>query len=83
MKTLTVSDEIYENLKSYIIDPFEDTADTVLQRLIDIAEKAKEKCSHLEMPDFTCEPEPSGETEDSVPKGTRIPAQPEDSTVPL
>ena len=38
MKTLKVRDEVYENLKSFIIDPFEDNADTVLQRLFFIAQ---------------------------------------------
>ena len=90
MKTLKVRDEVYENLKSFIIDPFEDNADTVLQRLMDIAEKAKSQCHGFDMPDFTCEPETSpastvSETnQDSIPKGTRIPQQyNEDATVPL
>lgn len=87
MKTLRVNDEVYENLKSYIIDPFEDSADTVLQRLMDIAEKAKNQCQGFEMPDFTCEtdaPADSKPTQDSIPKGTRIPQQAnEDATVPL
>ena len=83
MKTLNVTEEVYEKLKSYIIDPFEDSADTVLQRLMDIAEKAKAQCNGFEMPEFTCEPESKSE-EDAVPKGTRIPQQSnEDATVPL
>ncbi len=85
MKTLTVSNEVYENLKSYIIDPFEDTAGTVLQRLMDIAEKAKSQCNGLDMPEFTCEPEPEpAKEEDTVPKGTRVPQQTdENATIPL
>lgn len=41
MKMLKISDEIYERLKQFVTDPFDDTPDAVIHRLIDIANKAK------------------------------------------
>ncbi len=48
MKTLQVSDEVYEKLLRFVVDPFDDTADIVIGRVTEIAEKAKEHFSHLE-----------------------------------
>ena len=45
MKMLKLSDEIFENLKSFVVDPFDDTPDAVIERLIDIANKAKKRWS--------------------------------------
>jgi hypothetical protein len=43
MKMLKVTDELYEKLKSFIVDPFDDTPEMVIGRLIDIALKAKSR----------------------------------------
>jgi hypothetical protein len=43
MKMLKVTDELYEKLKSFIIDPFDDTPEVVIGRLIEIALKAKSR----------------------------------------
>jgi hypothetical protein len=43
MKMLKVTDELYEKLKSFIVDPFDDTPEVVIGRLIDIALKAKSR----------------------------------------
>ena len=43
MKMLQVSDEVYEGLKAFIIDPFDDTPNTVLTRLMDIVSKAQSR----------------------------------------
>ena len=43
MKTLQIDDEVYERLKTFVVDPFDDIHDTVLLRLIDIANKARNR----------------------------------------
>ncbi|UCG56521.1 MAG: hypothetical protein JSU70_16860 [Phycisphaerales bacterium] len=47
MKTLQISDEVYQQLLAFVIDPFEDTADAVIARLCNVASKAKDRWSHL------------------------------------
>jgi len=47
MKTVEISDELYENLKAFVVDPFDDTAEVVIGRLIIIANKAKQRWSAL------------------------------------
>ena len=51
MKTLKISDELYEQLKSFIVDPFDDTPEVVIGRLIEIARKAKSRWSAAEVRD--------------------------------
>ena len=41
MKNVQVSDELYEKLKDFVVDPFDDTPETVIGRVVDIAGKAK------------------------------------------
>ena len=48
MKTLQVSDEVYEKLMTFVVDPFDDTAETVIERVVEIASKAKDQYSRLE-----------------------------------
>ena len=48
MKNVQVSDEIYEKLKNFVVDPFDDTPETVISRIIDIAGKAKIRWSPLD-----------------------------------
>jgi len=48
MKTVEISDELYEELKSFVVDPFDDTAELVIERLVQIANKAKDRWSALE-----------------------------------
>jgi hypothetical protein len=45
MKTVQISDELYDRLKSCIVDPFDDTPESVITRLIDIVDKSKNRCS--------------------------------------
>ena len=49
MKTIQISDELHTKLKNFVVDPFDDTPDSVISRLIDIAEKAKGKWSASEV----------------------------------
>ena len=46
MKVIEISDELYEKLKNCVVDPFDDTPEFVISRLIDTVEKAKDRwCS--------------------------------------
>ena len=67
MKTLQINDEVYESLKAFVVDPFDDTPNAVLMRLIDIAHKAQSRWFA-----FDARSEDK-ESENSVPPGTRIP----------
>ena len=48
MRTLRISDDLYEQLKAYVIDPFDDTPDVVIARLIEIVDKARSRWSPFE-----------------------------------
>ena len=45
MKNIQISDELYDRLKNFIFDPFEDTPESVIEHLMDIVDKSKSKCS--------------------------------------
>lgn len=51
MRTFKVSDELYEQLKAFVVDPFDDTPDIVIGRLIEIVNKAKNHWSPFDMSD--------------------------------
>jgi hypothetical protein len=53
MKTIKVSDELFEQLKGLVVDPFDDTPDLVIGRLIEIVNKAKSRWSPLDACDTT------------------------------
>ena len=53
MKMLKVTDELYEKLKSFIVDPFDDTPEVVIARLIDIALKAKSRWAPVDAAERT------------------------------
>ncbi len=57
MKMLQISDEVHQKLKAFVADPFEDTPDNVLLRLMDIADKAKGRWSAFEPPPESPDPE--------------------------
>jgi len=67
VKTLEINDEVYENLKAFVVDPFDDTPNAVLMRLIHIANKAQDQWSPFATSTRTTRPY------DSVPSQTRIP----------
>jgi len=48
MRTVEISDELYDELKGFVVDPFDDTAEIVISRLVEIANKAKSRWSPLE-----------------------------------
>jgi hypothetical protein len=70
MKTLQINDDVYESLKAFVVDPFDDTPNAVLMRLIDIANKAQSRWCPFSPPQKTQSPEHAN---NSVPPGTRIP----------
>ncbi|MHC4691222.1 MAG: hypothetical protein ACYS67_00680 [Planctomycetota bacterium] len=43
MKTIEISEELSARLKAYVVDPFDDTPEKVIGRVVDIADKAKSK----------------------------------------
>jgi len=45
MKTIQVPDEVYEQLRDFVVDPFDDTPTAVLQRVLEIAKKAQRRWS--------------------------------------
>lgn len=56
MRTFKVSDQLYEQLKNFVVDPFDDTPENVIGRLIEIVNKAKGRWCPFEED----EPEPEG-----------------------
>ena len=50
MKNVEISEELYEELKAFVVDPFDDTAEIVIGRLVEIANKAKNLWSPLDGP---------------------------------
>jgi len=48
MRNLKVSDDLYEQLKGLVVDPFDDTPEIVIARLIEIVNKAKSRWSPFE-----------------------------------
>jgi len=57
MKTINVSDEIYEKLKDFVVDPFDDSPEIVISRVVNIANKAKSRWSPFD-PQEEAESEP-------------------------
>ena len=48
MRTIKICDELFEQLKGFVVDPFDDTPDAVIGRLIEIVGKAKSRWSPLD-----------------------------------
>jgi hypothetical protein len=55
MRTVKISDELFEQLKALVVDPFDDTPDIVISRLIEIVNKAKNRWSPLDAYDASDE----------------------------
>ncbi|MGE5293509.1 MAG: hypothetical protein ACM3VT_01640 [Solirubrobacterales bacterium] len=51
MRTVKISDDLYEQLKCLVVDPFDDTPEIVIARLIEIVNKAKGRWSPFEEED--------------------------------
>ncbi len=61
MRTFRVSDQMYEQLKTFIVDPFDDTPEMVIGRLIEIVNKAKARWAAFEAPQAAREAAPEAE----------------------
>ncbi len=48
MKLIEISDELFDRLKDSVVDPFDDTPESVISRLIDIMDKVKNRWSPLD-----------------------------------
>jgi len=70
MRTFRVSDQMYEQLKTFIVDPFDDTPELVIGRLIEIVNKAKARWAPFEAPQ-TAAREAAPEAEPPAPKPRR------------
>ena len=66
MKDIQVSDELYDRLKNCVVDPFDDTPESVIGRLIDIADKAKSRWSPLDAHVENGEPQADSENPERV-----------------
>ena len=63
MKQVVLSDEVFEQLKNFIVDPFDETIETVIGRLITITVKARDRWLSLpaEKVEASADAEPQGE----------------------
>ncbi len=41
MKTIEISEELYDKLKNFVVDPFDDSPEIVINRMIEIVDKAR------------------------------------------
>jgi hypothetical protein len=62
MRTFKVSDELYDQLKSFVVDPFDDTPEVVIGRLIEIVAKAKDRWPAFEACDDAKDSEPTAKS---------------------
>ncbi len=76
MRMFRISDELYEQLKRFIVDPFDDTPEVVIERLIEIVDKARSRWSPFEAYDPAEEPARPAEApqERPVPRREERPA---------
>jgi len=69
MRTFKVSDELYEQLKSFVVDPFDDTPEAVIERLVEIVNKAKSRWSPFDPEVASQEPQqPPRPPEQTLPQ---------------
>ena len=63
MKQVVLSDEVFEQLKNFIVDPFDENMETVISRLITITCKARDRWLNLPSSDVqnNSASEPQGE----------------------
>ncbi len=86
MRTFTISDELYEQLKRFIVDPFDDTPEVVIERLVEIVDKARSRWSPFEVydpPVETASPiEPSREPAQQPVQQPPVQQQPRERPAP-
>ena len=69
MKVIQISDQLYDRLKNCIVDPFDDTPESVIGRLIDIVDKSKSECSSWDAAEDTKQKD--GPTSPPKPRNVR------------
>ena len=74
MKAINVSDEIYEKLKDFVVDPFDDSPEVVISRVVDIANKAKSRWSPFDTREKT-DTEPQYSFDSSNPENESAPQE--------
>ena len=72
MKAFKISDELYEQLKRFIVDPFDDTPEVVIERLIEIVDKARSRWSPFDPCDSPEEPSRPAEPSQVRPAPQRV-----------
>ncbi|KPK75776.1 MAG: hypothetical protein AMJ79_09710 [Phycisphaerae bacterium SM23_30] len=70
MKNVKVSDETYEKLKNFVVDPFDDSPEVVIGRVVDIAQKAKTRWSPLD--DYAQKEPPKGRSREEVSEAVKV-----------
>jgi len=63
MKTIQISDELYDQLKTFVVDPFDDTPDAIVSRLVDIVNKARQRWNPLDAFDEDSASKPDASTD--------------------
>jgi len=66
MKVIHISDELHDRLKNCVVDPFDDTSESVISRLIDIVDRTKKRWCPLDA--HVPNGEPQVESENVLPK---------------
>jgi len=82
MRTIEVSDELFEQLKGFVVDPFDDTSEAVIARLVTIVNKAKNRWSPLEVNSPQSQAQTSNQPQVQVQEESE-PAQEEEPVVML
>ena len=75
MRVFKISDELYEQLKRFIVDPFDDTPEVVVARLIEIVDKARSRWSPFEAYDSSEEPSHPAEPPQERPAPQHTPQE--------
>jgi hypothetical protein len=72
MRVFKISDELYEQLKRFIVDPFDDTPEVVIERLIEIVDKARSRWSPFDTSNSPEEPSRPAEPPREQPAPQRV-----------
>ena len=71
MKKIEISDELYVRLRNCVIDPFDDTPESVIIRLIDIVDKAKSRLSPWDQRQLVSEQQEKTQNTDQTEEPTQ------------
>jgi len=82
MRTIEISDELFEELKGFVVDPFDDTPDAVIARLVEIVNKAKRRWSPLET-NATAPQTPPTEASQGQPTQEATPSESAEQAEPI